>query len=366
MKKICLLTLLFFCLSLSLLACSETDPTSNGQSLSLLFQTPNPNLPVNGPTAAPVASPVLPDGASPTQLPGSSPVVAPTPTPGSDSAQTEVESPATVTAAPLTANQTTATTGKVGVSPGVGKATTGPANSIPKTTQATQPVTTRGNTVPTFTPVPTVSGPTYNTALSEVVRGRSGRKQVALTIDAGADGKAFPKIMAALNQYNIHITFFLTGQWVQQNPQFTQQIVANGQEIANHSWDHPDFTKLTDDQARDEIQKAEAMLTRFTGRTPRPLWRFPYGARNSHMQQVVNALGYRSVFWTIDSLDSVGQPKTAQFLIDRITKQSDAQLDGEIILMHIGNSTTGDALPEILSNLKQRGFQIVTVSQLLS
>jgi peptidoglycan/xylan/chitin deacetylase (PgdA/CDA1 family) len=61
----------------------------------------------------------------------------------------------------------------------------------------------------------------------------------------------------------------------------------------------------------------------------------------------------------------VGEVKTPQFLIDRITKQSDAQLDGEIILMHIGSAPTAEALPTIIQNLQGRGFKIVTVSELL-
>lgn len=188
---------------------------------------------------------------------------------------------------------------------------------------------------------------------------------VAITLDAGGDAVAFPKMIAALNKTGIKVTFFLTGTWAQQNPTFVQQIAASGMEIANHSWSHTDFTTLSEEQIKDELNRTDALLTRYTGETTRPLMRFPYGARNSKSVQVVNSLGYRSIYWTIDSLDSVGVPKSAQFLIDRITKQSDAQLDGEIILMHLGNATSGDALPVILQNLTSRGFKIVTISKLL-
>jgi len=64
-------------------------------------------------------------------------------------------------------------------------------------------------------------------------------------------------------------------------------------------------------------------------------------------------------------LDSVGQPKSSQFLIDRVTGQSNSQLDGGIILMHVGNATTADALPAILQNLQQRSFKVVPISELL-
>jgi peptidoglycan/xylan/chitin deacetylase (PgdA/CDA1 family) len=188
---------------------------------------------------------------------------------------------------------------------------------------------------------------------------------VAITLDAGAGADPFPKILAALNKAGVKITFFLTGSWAQQNPTYVQQMVSNGHELGNHTWDHPDLTGVSDAQIKDEIERTDALLSRFTGHSSRPLWRAPFGSRDARVMKVVNDLGYRSIFWTIDSLDSVGQPKTAKFLIDRITSQTNAQLDGEIILMHIGNATTADALPAIIENLQGRGFKIVTVSELL-
>ncbi len=232
-----------------------------------------------------------------------------------------------------------------------------------KTSGAATP--TPGPAQPTFTPVPTVAGTPYNGSLSEVGRGRSGKKQVALTLDAGSGSQPFPKLLNALSSAGVKITFFLTGQWASQNAPFVGQIVANGHEIANHSWSHADFTTISREKIREEMEKTDALMSKFTGKSTKPLMRFPYGSRNAALLGLVSEMGYRSIFWTIDSLDSVGQPKSAQFLIDRITKQSDAQLDGQIILMHIGNATTADALPAILQNLQSRGFQVVTVSELL-
>ena len=83
------------------------------------------------------------------------------------------------------------------------------------------------------------------------------------------------------------------------------------------------------------------------------------------MLRIAANLGYRSIYWTIDSLDSMEPRKTPQFLIDRITSKTDAELDGAIILMHVGIKSTADALPAIIANLQDRGFQLVTVSKLL-
>jgi peptidoglycan/xylan/chitin deacetylase (PgdA/CDA1 family) len=81
--------------------------------------------------------------------------------------------------------------------------------------------------------------------------------------------------------------------------------------------------------------------------------------------QLLNSLGYRSIYWTYDSLDSVGTHKTAQQLFDIVTSISDTKLDGAIILMHLGNDTSGDALGPIIDNFEQRGFKIVTISKLI-
>ncbi len=210
------------------------------------------------------------------------------------------------------------------------------------------------------------TAPVVNPAsLNEVVRGKTGKKQVAITLDAGSTSVAFPKEIAALDKYKVKVTFFLTGRWVLENPIFAQQIAADGMEIANHTLNHPDLTTLSDAEVRQEITTAASAIERVTGKSPWPLFRFPYGARDDRTVKVVKALGYRSVFWTYDSLDSVGPPKSADFLISRITGLSDNQLDGAVILLHLGNLTSGEALGPILANLQGRGFKIVTISELI-
>jgi peptidoglycan/xylan/chitin deacetylase (PgdA/CDA1 family) len=210
------------------------------------------------------------------------------------------------------------------------------------------------------------SPPLNPQGLSEVLRGKTGKKQVAITLDAGSTAVAFPKEIAALDKYQIKITFFLTGRWVLENPAYARYIATDQMEIANHTYSHPDLTTLSDTDVREEVTKGASAIELVTGQNPLPLFRFPYGARDSRVMRVVNELGYRSVYWTYDSLDSVGLPKSAEFLISRITGLSDSQLDGAIILMHLGNLTSGEALGPILENLTGRGFKVVTISELVS
>jgi peptidoglycan/xylan/chitin deacetylase (PgdA/CDA1 family) len=172
-------------------------------------------------------------------------------------------------------------------------------------------------------------------------------------------------LIAALEKANVHSTFFITGNWAQKNRDCAAAITKHGHEVGNHTWNHLNLTKQTDDVVREEISHAEVILNELTGQSPRPLWRAPYGERDDRVLRIANNLGYRSIYWTLDSLDGVEPVKTSQFLIDRVTQESDAELDGAIILMHVGFKGTADALPAIIANLQGRGFHFVTVSNLL-
>ena len=199
----------------------------------------------------------------------------------------------------------------------------------------------------------------------EIERGPRGRSQIAITFDAGANAECFEDLIAALESARVHSTFFITGNWAQRNSHCAEAITKHGHEIGNHTWNHADLTKQPDDIVREELTRAEMLLAEISGQSLRPRFRAPFGARDNRVLRIAANLGYRSIYWTIDSLDSVEPRKTPEFLIDRITSKTDEQLDGAIILMHVGEKSTGDALPAIIANLQGRGFRLVTVSKLL-
>jgi peptidoglycan/xylan/chitin deacetylase (PgdA/CDA1 family) len=203
------------------------------------------------------------------------------------------------------------------------------------------------------------------TPFGEVVRGVKGRHQIALTFDAGANAECFDDLIAALEAARVHSTFFITGNFAQRHEQCAKAIVKHGHEIGNHTWSHADLTKQSDENVREEIVRGETLLTEISGQSPRPRFRAPFGERNDRVLRIAANLGYRSIYWTLDSLDSVEPRKTAPFLIGRVTNKTDADLDGAIVLMHVGEKSTADALPVIIADLQGRGFELVTVSTLL-
>lgn len=203
-------------------------------------------------------------------------------------------------------------------------------------------------------------------ALVSVERGNPAQPRVALTFDAGSNSAPTPRLLDVLREHKIHVTFFLTGRWMLENPTLTRRIVADGHEIANHSFSHPDFTKLDDQAISSQLSQTEQIAQQIAGVSTQPYFRFPFGAFNRRTLDRVIDAGYLPIYWTLDSLDSVGKPRTPEFLTERVTgKLSREQLDGAIILMHCGSVPTAEALPAILERFAAMGIQVTTVSEVL-
>jgi peptidoglycan/xylan/chitin deacetylase (PgdA/CDA1 family) len=199
-----------------------------------------------------------------------------------------------------------------------------------------------------------------------VQRGQADKPWVALTLDAGADAAPVPAMLKTLREHNVKITFFLTGKWIKDNPDLARQIVADGHEIANHTFTHPDMRNLSDTAILKELADTEALLQATTGASSRPLFRPPYGAYDERVLRLVVGAGYLPIYWTLDSLDSVGEPKTPDFLFERVTaKLTPEKLRGAIILAHCGSQPTAEALPRILDRFVELGLEVKKVSEIL-
>lgn len=199
-----------------------------------------------------------------------------------------------------------------------------------------------------------------------VVQGRTEQPRVALTLDAGAGSAPVPRILEVLRERDIQLTFFLTGTWAAENPDLARQMVADGHELANHSLTHADFTTLSDEAIVQELAETERLIQEITGASTRPFFRPPYGAYDSRVLLTTIEQGYLPIYWTFDSLDSVGEPKSAEFLVQRITGTfTPAELRGAIILAHCGSESTAEALPTLLDRFDAMGLQVGTLSEVL-
>ncbi len=196
-----------------------------------------------------------------------------------------------------------------------------------------------------------------------VTKGTSANKVVALTFDDGADGTNIEKLLSILADHHITATFFLTGSGTKDHPSAVKKITAAGHDIGNHSYSHPDFTTLSSAQMKNELNQTEAMIKSTTGKSSKPLFRAPFGAVNSAVLSAAGSAGFtHTIQWNIDTLDWKGTSSTA------ITnKVMDHIVPGSIILMHTGEGASGTpgALPTMISKLKAKGYQFVTVRDLL-
>jgi peptidoglycan/xylan/chitin deacetylase (PgdA/CDA1 family) len=199
----------------------------------------------------------------------------------------------------------------------------------------------------------------------ELQRLPTGRHVVALTFDGGGNDVGARRVIETLRRTGTPATFFLTGRFVRLYPVVAREV-GHGRSFAvgNHTVDHPDMTKLSDAQARWEIAAARTRIMRATGRDPRPLFRFPYGAYNGRLQRIVRALGFEDVRWTVDTWGWMGAAhQSASGVVRRVVEHL---VPGEIVLMHLGAARDGatldsSALPEVIRAVSARGYRFVTL-----
>jgi peptidoglycan-N-acetylglucosamine deacetylase len=226
---------------------------------------------------------------------------------------------------------------------------------------------------PSPSPAPTSpTGPTLPASLigAEWARIPTSERVVALTFDAGANADGVPSILSTLEATGATGTFFLTGRWTEAFPDLAARI-AGRYPVGNHSVSHPNFTGLTDAEVRAEIDGAERTIVAVTGRSTRPLFRFPFGDRDARTIGLVNDAGYGSIRWTVDTLGWKGTSggMTADAVVARVL---DTACAGQIVLMHVGSHPTdastldADALPTIVRELRARGYRFVTLPEALA
>ena len=249
-----------------------------------------------------------------------------------------------------------------------------PAASSPATpAPAPSTATTRPPNTPapgaSATSIPGSPGITGSLAGKDWTYIPTTRRVVALTFDAGANADAVPSILATLRREGVPATFFLTGNFVRDFPFGARSIAAAGFRIGDHTITHRYLTQLSDTTVRHEILGGAQQIISVTGKNPAPLFRFPNGDADARTIAIANRAGYVPVRWTVDTLGWKGTAGhiSASVVLSRVLA---AASPGEIVLMHVGSNpddhTTfdADALPQVISGLRARGYSFVTLDAL--
>lgn len=189
------------------------------------------------------------------------------------------------------------------------------------------------------------------------------KKIVALTFDVSWGEKRTEPILQILKDKGVtKSTFFLSSPWSKSHPEIVKQIVDGGFEIGSHGHKHVNYSSLSDEEIRKQIQTADTILSEMTGKSPN-LIRMPNGDFDKRVLRIANDLNYKVIQWDTDSLDWMN--KGVNNIINRVVTKAHP---GDIILLHASDSCkqTHEALPIIIDKLRAKGYEFVTVTELMN
>lgn len=231
-----------------------------------------------------------------------------------------------------------------------------PAEAAPDGAAA-KPLTVGSITNPD-SPLPKVPPPGAKVRYNSV---HTDQQVLAMTFDDGPHPVNTPKLLDLLKERNIKATFFLVGERVKMHPEIVRRILAEGHEVANHTWTHPSLVSISDEKIRSEFQRTADAIWDAAQYRPH-LMRPPFGATNKRIEQFVfNEFGYSSITWSVDPNDwrRPGVQVVANRLIAGAHK-------GAIMLAHDIHAPTIEAMPQVFDALLAKGYKFLTVSQLIN
>lgn len=196
-------------------------------------------------------------------------------------------------------------------------------------------------------------------AIEPIYRGNPQKPMVALLINVAWGNEYIPTILNILNESKVKATFFYDGSWVKKNPELAKMIYKQGHEIGNHAYSHPDLQKRSRNDTFQEISKTNNVIEETIG--VKPKWFAPpSGSFNQVTIQVANELNMKTILWTVDTVDW-RKPATGE-MVSRIVNNAE---NGAMVLMH-PTKPVAEGLDDMIKGIQEKGFQLGTVSELLS
>ncbi|MGB9164781.1 MAG: glycosyltransferase [Rhodomicrobium sp.] len=222
----------------------------------------------------------------------------------------------------------------------------------------------------------TITGETYTKMPASFVVSRAGEMpgKIALTFDDGPDPQWTPKILDILKEKGVHATFFIIGENGAAYPRLVQRALAEGHDLGNHTFTHPNLGETPNGVAALELNATQRLIEALTGRSTR-LCRPPYlgdaeptSAEEIAPMQEAERLGYLIVGLKVDPDD--WQKPAPELIVERVVAQAtdpDPEKRGQVVLLHDAGgdrAATVAALPKLIDALRAKGFEFATVSEL--
>ncbi|MFE5322423.1 delta-lactam-biosynthetic de-N-acetylase [Paenibacillus sp. NPDC056579] len=188
------------------------------------------------------------------------------------------------------------------------------------------------------------------------------KKELYLTFDNGYENGYTAKILDVLKEHQVPAIFFVTGHYVQDQPELVKRIVDEGHLVGNHSWSHPDMSQISNQRLKEELDKVKSGVSQLTSQKEMRYLRPPRGIFNDRILAASKELGYTSVFWSIAYKDwDTKAQRGAQYAYDSVMNQLHP---GAVILLHSVSSDNAAALSRIIIAAKEQGYEFKSLDQM--
>ncbi len=193
--------------------------------------------------------------------------------------------------------------------------------------------------------------------------GPSDQKVIYLTFDAGYENGYTPAILDTLKKHNVKAAFFVVGNYIETSPDLVKRMVEEGHIVGNHTYHHPDMSKISDMASfQKEISSLEELYKNTTGQEMPKYYRPPQGKYSESNLKMANELGYKTVFWSLAYVDwYVDQQPTKEEAFQKLIPRIHP---GAVVLLHSTSKTNCDILDELLTKWEAEGYTFGTLDQL--
>lgn len=205
----------------------------------------------------------------------------------------------------------------------------------------------------------------YLDSFNALYTGNTREKTVYITFDAGFENGNTEPILDALKKHEVKATFFLVGNYFETQPELVKRMAEDGHTVANHTYSHPDMSKIADKESfAAELTKNEALYKEITGREMVKLYRPPQGKFCEENLKMAQELGYTTVFWSLAYVDwyTEDQPTKEQAFSKLIPRVH----PGAVVLLHSTSSTNAQILDELLTKWEEMGYTFGDLEALCS
>lgn len=190
-------------------------------------------------------------------------------------------------------------------------------------------------------------------------------KKIYLTFDCGYESGNTEMILDALKKHKAPATFFVVGNFLKSEPKLIQRMVEEGHIVGNHTWSHPDMTKIsTLDAFSKELSQVEELYKETTGKDMGKFYRPPQGKYSEENLKMAQELGYKTFFWSLAYVDwQQDQQPSKEEAFDKLLGRIHP---GAIVLLHNTSSTNGQIMDELLQKWEDMGYTFHSLEELVS